>query len=108
MKIQISNRHETAHPEVKTMIEEEIASLSERYDILGADVILDHEGNNGTTTMSAEVSLHVKGTILVAKEKSEKIEKSIDMVMRAIEKQLQRHKETHYSSQGQHEKPLIE
>lgn len=100
MKIQISNRHETAHPQIKTMIEQELESLATRYDIiLGADVILDHEGKNGATTMSAEINLKIKGQLLTASEKSEKIEKSIDLAVRSLEKQLKRHKETHYSSQ---------
>lgn len=108
MKIQISNRHETAHPTIKTIIEQELESLGSRYDILGADIILDHEGKNGSTIMSAEIALKVKGSVLIAKEKSEKVEKSVDLAMRAIEKQLKRHKETHYSSQASHEKPVIE
>lgn len=98
MKIQISNRHETAHPQIKTMIEQELDTLGTRYEILGAEVILDHEGKNGMTTMSAEINLKVRGQVLTAMEKSEKVEKSIDLAMRSLEKQLKRHKETHYSS----------
>jgi len=99
MKIQISNRHETAHPNIKTMIESELGELSSRYDILGADVILDREGKQAPASLFAEINLKLRGATLVAKEKSEKIEKSIDLAFKSLQKQLQRHKETHFSSQ---------
>jgi putative sigma-54 modulation protein len=99
MKIQISNRHDTAHPHIKTMIESELGELSSRYEILSADVILDREGKEATQSLFAEVNLKLPGTTLVAKEKSEKIEKSIDLAFKSLQKQLQRHKETHFSSQ---------
>jgi ribosomal subunit interface protein len=99
MKIQISNRHETAHPHIKTMIEYELNELGSRYDILGAEVILDHEGSQTMPSVLAEVNLKLPGAVLIAKEKSEKIEKSIDLAFKSLEKQLKRHKETHFSSQ---------
>ncbi len=98
MKIQISNRHETAHPNVKGIIETELGDLATRYEIIGADVILDHEGHS-VPQVSAEINLKIKGSVLVAKEKSDKIEKSIDLAVRSLEKQLKRHKEIHFSSQ---------
>ncbi|HYM20043.1 MAG TPA: ribosome-associated translation inhibitor RaiA [Candidatus Kapabacteria bacterium] len=97
MKIQISNRHETAHPQIKSIIESELENLASRYDIIGADVILDHEGH-AATTMSAEINVTVKGSTIIAKEKSDNVEKSVDLAFRSLEKQLKRHKETHYSS----------
>jgi ribosomal subunit interface protein len=97
MKIQISNRHETANPNIKSFIEAELETLADRYDIIGADVILDREGHT-TEKMFAEINVHVKGSTIVAKEKSENVEKSVDLALRSLEKQLQRHKETHYSS----------
>ena len=98
MKIQIANRHETAHPTVKTLIESELESLATRYEIIGADVILDHEGHS-IPHVIAEINLKVKGAMIIAKEKSEKVEKSIDLAVRSLEKQLQKHKETHFASQ---------
>ena len=97
MKIQISNRHETANPHIKTFIESELTSLADRYGIIGADVILDHEGH-AATTKSAEINVHIKGSTIFAKEKSDNVEKSVDLALRSLEKQLKRHKETHYSS----------
>ena len=98
MNIQISNRHETAHSQVKALIETELESLATRYEIIAADVILDHEGHS-IPHVIAEINLKVKGGMLIAKEKSEKVEKSIDLAVRSLEKQLQKHKETHFASQ---------
>ena len=100
MKIQISNRHETANPGIKTFIESQLENLASRYDIIGADVILDREGHSTTFTknISAEINVKIKGLTIVAKEKSENIEKSVDLALRSLEKQLRRYKETHYSS----------
>jgi putative sigma-54 modulation protein len=97
MNIQISNRHESADGQIKTFVESELAILQNKYEILGADVILDHEGH-ANVQYSAEINLKVKGTTLHAKESSEDVGKSIDLVVKTLEKQLKKHKDTHYAS----------
>ena len=98
MNIQISNRHESANNNAKSFIESELATLQGKYDILGADVILDREGH-AIVQYSAEINLKVKGSTLHAKESSSDINKSIDLVVKTLEKQLKKHKETTYASQ---------
>ena len=97
MNIQIANRHETADGHIKTFVESELKFLQDKYEILGADVILDREGH-GNIQYSAEINLKVRGTMLHAKESSEEIGKSIDLVVKTLEKQLKKHRDTHSAS----------
>ena len=105
MNIQITNRHASADGHIKTFVESEMAILENKYEILGADVILDHEGH-GKVQYSAEINLEVKGAKLHAKETSEEIGKSIDLVVKTLEKQLKKHKDTHYAAQELRRKAL--
>lgn len=100
MKINISNRHESANGNIKQYIEAGLANLSDKYEILGADVILDQEGHIGKQ-FTADIKLHVRGSrgaVLQAKETSDEIGKSVDLVFKTLEKRLKKFKETHYSS----------
>jgi ribosomal subunit interface protein len=97
MKINISNRHDSATGNIKQYIEAGLATLSEKYDILGADVILDQEGHIGRQ-FSADITLHVKGSVLHTKEVSEEPGTSVDLAIKTLEKRLKKFKETHYSS----------
>ena len=97
MNIQITNRHDSADGHIKTFVESEMAILENKYEILGADVILDHEGH-GNVQYSAEINLEVRGKILHAKETSENVGKSIDLVVKTLEKQLKKHHDSHAAS----------
>src|SRR5437764_1833523 len=97
MQIQISNRHTSADGDIRVFVENELATLEQKYNILGADVILDHEGH-GNVKYSAEINVKVKGSLIHAKESSEEIGKSVDLAIKTLEKRLQKHKDTHYSS----------
>src|SRR5947207_8227146 len=97
MNIQIANRHSSADGHIKTFVESELALLQDKYDILGAEVILDHEGR-GNIQYSAEINLKVRGSMLHAKESSDDIGKSIDLVVKTLEKQLKKHRDTHIAS----------
>lgn len=97
MKINIYNRHESANGNIKQYIETGLANLSDKFEILGADVILDQEGHIGKQ-FTADIKLHVRGSVLQAKETSDEIGKSVDLVFKTLEKRLKKFKETHYSS----------
>ena len=97
MNIQIANRHDTADGRIKTFVETELAVLQDKYEILGADVILDREGH-AQVQYSAEINLKVRGSVLHAKESSEEIGKSIDLVVKTLEKQLKKHRDSHAAS----------
>ena len=97
MMINISNRHDSANGNIKQYIEAGLAELSEKYDILSADVELDHEGHIGKQ-FSADIKLHIRGSVLQATETSDEIGKSVDLAFKTLEKRLKKFKETHYSS----------
>ncbi|MEI8135064.1 MAG: ribosome-associated translation inhibitor RaiA [bacterium] len=97
MNIQISNRHASAEPEMKQHVEDGLQSLEGKYEILGAEVILDHEGH-AKLSYNAEINLKVKGALLHAKESSDTISKAFDSSVKVLESQLKKHKDTHYSS----------
>ena len=105
MNIQIANRHESATGHIRPFVEAELAMLEGKYEILGADVILDHEGHSNIQ-YSAEINLKVRGTMLHAKESSEDIGKSVDLVVKSLEKQLKKHRDTHTASKELKRKAL--
>ncbi len=98
MNINIANRHESGTNGIRTYIETELNSLGEKYEILDAHVILDQDGHTHLEYV-AEIILHVKGAKLLAKEVSDEIGKSVDMAIKTLDKQLKKHKETHFASQ---------
>ena len=98
MNIQIANRHESATGHIRPFVEAELATLEGKYEILGADVVLDHEGHTTNIQYSAEINLKVRGTMLHAKESSEDIGKSVDLVVKSLEKQLKKHRDSHEAS----------
>ena len=104
MKITIANRHSSANGNIKQFIEAELATLSEKYDILSADIELDQEGHIGKH-FTADIKLHVRGSVLQAKETADEIGKAVDLAFKTVEKRLKKFKETHYSS---FERPALE
>lgn len=97
MNIKIADRHESGTNGIRTYIETELQTLADKYEILDADVILDKDGHTGRE-FTAEIILHVKGSKILAKEVSEEIGKSVDLAVKTLDKQLKKHKETHFSS----------
>ena len=70
----------------------EVKKLDKFYDgIVRCDVILSYEGAVKSDKI-AEINLHVSGSMLTAKEKSDDYYKSIDLAVVKIERQLAKHK----------------
>jgi ribosomal subunit interface protein len=95
MNLHIVIRHETANGKVKNFIEHELTLLNDKFDFISAEVIIDQEGPNGHVK-TAEVNLKVPQAVLHTKEASEEVYKSIDLALKTIEKQLKKHRETHF------------
>jgi putative sigma-54 modulation protein len=98
MNINIANRHESGTNGIRGYIESELTTLGQKFDILDADVILDKEGHLDKE-FTAEINLHIKGARLHSKETSDEIGKSFDLALKTVDKQLKKHKETHFASQ---------
>ena len=92
MNIKVTVRHDTSGGGIKRFVEEELARLTDKYEILSAEVIIDQEGTNGYLK-TADINLKVRGALLHTKEQAEEIHKAIDLGVKEIEKQLRRHKE---------------
>lgn len=89
MRLNITARHFNLSDRLKQYTEKEVRRLKRYYDgILDCDVILDWEKQ----AQVAEIVLHVYGTKLTVREKSEDMYKSINLAVDKLERQLKRYK----------------
>ena len=92
MDIHFTARKFKAHNNIKTHAMKGLKKLDKLYDgILRGDVILSYQ-RASNSLKTAEIILHVYGTMLTAKEHSEEFLKSIDLAIDKIERQLSRYK----------------
>ena len=69
-----------------------VRKLDKFYDgIVRGDIILSYERTTASVKV-AEINLHVHGTMLSAKEKSEDFLKSVDLAVEKLERQLDKYK----------------
>lgn len=94
MNIQVTVRHDTSGGGIKKFVEEELARLEDKYEILGAEVIIDHEGTNGYLK-TVDINLKVPGTLLHTKQQAEEVHKSVDLAVKELDKMLRKYKDTH-------------
>ncbi len=89
MRLNITARHFNASDRLKAYTEKEVRRLKRYYDgILDCDVILDYEKQSQV----AEIVLHVYGSKLTVREKSEDMYKSINLAVDKLERQLKKYK----------------
>ena len=93
MNIKFTARHFRPRANLKQHAVETVRRLGRFYDgIVSATVILSYErATNSVKT--AEINLHVYGTILSAKEKSEDYAKSIDAAAEKLTLRLTKYKD---------------
>jgi len=104
MQIQIAVRHDTADGRIKRFVESELTRIEQKYHPLSAEVVIDHEGASAQIK-TVEINVKIPGERLHVKESSEDINKSLDLAIKIIEKQLQKHKDLHIR---QHvDKPMV-
>jgi putative sigma-54 modulation protein len=90
MNITITARGYKAPDRLKKYVNDKMNKKERLYDgVFDVDVILSYE----KLTQIAEVKLNAANKLIIAKEKSDDIFKSIDMVIDNIERQIKRHKE---------------
>jgi ribosomal subunit interface protein len=97
MVIQIAVRHDTTDGRIKKFIETELSKIQEKYSPISAEVVIDHEGHTGLVK-TAEFNIKVPGDMVHVKESSADIHTSIEVGIKAVEKQLQKFKEKHLNS----------
>jgi len=101
MHISITARKFTLNDDLREYVEKEVSHLDRFYDgVIDADVVLGWEKR----TRFVEITLKVNGVVLVAHDRSERMEKSIDSVVEKLERQLKKYKEKKH--EYNHEKIL--
>jgi putative sigma-54 modulation protein len=92
MNVKFTARRFRAHPDIKEHALDTVKKLDRYYDgIVSADVILSFERVT-KSVKTAEINLHVHGSVLTAKEKSEDFIKSIDATGEKLAAQLTKYK----------------
>ncbi len=92
MEIHFTARRFRAHREVREHAVGEVKRLDKFYDgIVRGDIILSYE-RSLSSVKTAEINLHVYGTVLSAREHSEDFHKSIGLAVGKLERQLSKYK----------------
>jgi len=92
MNIKFTARHFRPRQSLKDHALQEVRKLSRFYDgIVSATVILSYERATNSVK-SAEINLHVYGTVLTAREKSDDYIKSIDAAVSKLSLRLGKYK----------------
>jgi putative sigma-54 modulation protein len=92
MQTTFTARRFRARQELKEFATDAVKKLDRFYDgILRADVILSFEGATKNIKI-AEINLHVYGTMLTAREKSEDFHKSMELAVEKLNGRLAKYK----------------
>jgi putative sigma-54 modulation protein len=92
MHIKFTARRFRARPELKEHAIAQVKKLDRFFDgIFNTNVILSFEGAEKNIKI-AEINLHVHGSVLTAKEKSDDFRKSIDFAVEKLNMQLEKYK----------------
>ena len=92
MNIKFTARHFRPHADIKEHALDTVKKLGKFYDgIVSATIVLSFERVTNSVKI-AEINLHVHGTVLSAKEKSDEFHKSIDVAANKLTVQLEKYK----------------
>jgi putative sigma-54 modulation protein len=92
MQVQITARKFKAHQTLRDHATGAVSALPKFYDgIVRGEVVLGFERTSNSVKW-AEVTVHVQGNVLIAKESSDDFIKSIDLAVGKIERQLSKYK----------------
>jgi putative sigma-54 modulation protein len=92
MNVKFTARHFRPHAEIKEHAVDTVKKLGKFYDgIVSATIVLSFERVTNSVKI-AEINLHVHGTTLSAKEKSDEFHKSIDVAAQKLTAQLEKYK----------------
>jgi len=94
MDIKIHSIHFDADKRLLDFINNKVKKLIQFYDnIIGVEVFLRLEKDQGTENKLAEIRLDIPGSDIFAKKKSKSFEESVDISIEAIKRQITKHKE---------------
>lgn len=90
MELEITVRHQELPEKIKEYAKKEMEVLEKYHDkIVNAKMILDTQKEGEI----AELTLHITGKDFIAKEATDNIKKSIDLVVKKAARQLKRYVE---------------
>lgn len=94
MKLQVQSLHFDADGKLIDFIQKKLDKLETFYDkIIGAEVILRLEKDDGKENKIVEAKLSIPGNDLFAKEKAKSFEAATDEVYEALRRQLHKYKD---------------
>ncbi len=94
MKIQMQSVHFDADRKLLEFIQKKADKLDTFYGhIISGDVVLRLEKDETRVNKVFEITLHVPGNRLFAREKATSFEAAADLAIDAVRKQLSRHKD---------------
>lgn len=94
MKIHTESVQFKADQKLHEFIEKKMEKLTSHFDrIINAEVKLRLENSGQVKDKIAEISLHVPGTVLFAKDTTKTFEQSIDSAVDNLRRQLTKYKE---------------
>ena len=94
MQINISSVHFKADQKLEDFITEKVNKLASTYEgIIGSDITLKLDNSSNSENKIMEIRLKVPGNDLFAKKQCKSFEEATDVALKALKKQLSRHKE---------------
>ena len=94
MQINISSVHFKADQKLEDFITENVNKLASTYEgIIGSDITLKLDNASNSENKIMEIRLKVPGNDLFAKKQCKSFEEATDVALKALKKQLSRHKE---------------
>ncbi|HEV8538724.1 MAG TPA: ribosome-associated translation inhibitor RaiA [Bacteroidota bacterium] len=92
MEVHFTARKFRARKEIHDDAIASVKKLDKFYDgIRRVDIILSYE-RSAQSVKGVEINLHVNGAVLSAKEASETFQKSVDLALHKLERQLSKYK----------------
>jgi putative sigma-54 modulation protein len=94
MRVNINSVHFKADRKLVAFINEKIEKLTQFYDgIIGSEVSLKLDNNNGSENKISEIRLVIPGQDLYARKQAKTFEESTDNAIEALRTQLIKYKE---------------
>lgn len=94
MNVKINAVHFKTDKKLQNFIKEKLMKLNTYYEgVIGAEVMLKLDNNEGRDNKIMEVRVIIKGNDLFAVKESKTFEEATDLVTEALKKQLLKYKE---------------
>jgi putative sigma-54 modulation protein len=94
MNIKVNSVHFKADKKLEAFINEKLQKMPSLFDgIIGSEVMLKVENNDGHDNKLVEIRLLIRGYDLFAKKQAKTFEEATDLAVEALRKQIVKHKD---------------